>query len=621
MNKAVAEPKRDEVAPAVMPIETCVQRLMYPDPAVNSEDPLFFHAGGQEGKVGFDTSKKAYFLLKEAEIRFDSYFNVFPAHLYDLDRHEVIIEIEGEGEAVFEILLARYQRSWERLVRTRIELAAGRPQRIKLPDIPLAGSVYLGAYALTDTVIREVNYIVIGPTHREVSLTGVITTFKRNDAVQRTGKRLQQYFEDNPDLAKDFSLLVVDNGSETDKIPFIRGEVIKNPNLGGAGGFTRGLKTVVDRKQSSHILFMDDDASFFPESLRRTISLLRFTRISNLAISGAMITEAHKWRMWENGATFNQRCIPIDSGCDLRNFAEVLRISQGQPRHAPNKYGGWWYFCFPVAAVKAWPFPFFVRGDDSYFSLANEFDIVTIPGVAAHQEDFFSKQNPLTVYLDFRYHLVHHLTFDSLRLSPEKMLKMMERYFYRYNNSYHYDSAAAVNLAIRDVLEGETFWQTNADMVERRQTLAALSTQEKIVPGVEVNLRELAPHSPRRNRSWAARFARSLTLNGHLLPDYFFYAKGVHFPLDARAIEHDSFRRKFTVTADPATGRGYVCRLDRKRYFQNLREFRKLRYEVKRTYRRLLEQYRESSSTLTSPEAWVVRFAQGEEKIASLEPV
>lgn len=614
MNKAVNAPEYGEVTSVPVALETCVQTLMYPDPSVNSEDRLFFRDGGKEAKAGFDTSLNAYFALKGSEISFDSYFNAFPAHLYDLDAHEVFIEIQGEGEVIVEISMARHERSWERLCRTRMQLVAGKTQRIKLPDVPLNGVVYIGAYALTDTLIREINHIVAGPRHQDVSITGVITTFKRNDAVQQTARRLQSYFDNNPDLSDAFSLLIIDNGGDTDSIPFAKGEVIKNPNLGGAGGFTRGLKTVVERGLSSHVLFMDDDASFLPESLRRTISLLRFTKSPNLAISGAMITEAQRWRMWENGATFNQRCIPIDNGRDLRDFNEVVRISMAQPRHAPNKYGGWWYFCFPVATVKTWPFPFFVRGDDSYFSLANDFDIVTIPGVAAHQEDFFSKQSPLTVYLDFRYHMVHHLTFGNLRLPPQKLIKMMARYFYRFNNSYHYDSAAALNLAIKDVLAGEVFWQANADMAERRRTLAALSIQEKITSELSVNLNDLTRHSKRRNKGPVAQMLRDITLNGHLAPDFLFYKRGLHFPLDMRAIEHDTFLRRFTVTADAATGRGYICRLDRKRYFDNLRTFKRLCGEVKRNYSRLLEQYQASSTTLTSQEAWSARFAAAGEK-------
>lgn len=588
--------------------ETRVHNLMFPDPSVNSEDPLFFHTGGTSVKAGVDTRLGAYYALEGGELHFNSYFNAFPAHLYDLDEHEVLVELEGEGEMVLEITMARHEKSWERLVRTRVCLKAGERQRFVLPDVELNGLVYVGVVAIEDTLIREVSYIIVGQQRQNVSVTGVITTFKRDDAVQRTGKRLQAYFDKNQDLAGSFTLLVIDNGGDTDSIPFINGDVIKNPNLGGAGGFTRGLSEAVSRGKSTHVLFMDDDASFFPESLRRTISLLRFSKSPNMAVSGAMITEALKWRMWENGATFNQRCIPIDSGRDLRNFGEVVRMSVAQPRHVSNKYGGWWYFCFPIASVKTWPFPFFVRGDDSYFSLVNDFDIVTIPGVVAHQEDFFSKQSPLTVYLDFRYHLVHHLTFSGLRLSPDKMLKMMGRYFHRFNNSYHYDTAAALNLAIQDVLSGTPFWQANADMAERRRTIAALSVQEKITTKLDVGLADLARHSPRRNTSRLSKLFQKLTFNGHLAPGFLFYKKGVLFSLDTRAIEHDSFLRWFTVTADVSTGRGYVCRMNKERYFENRRNFNKLCTEVKSRYDNLLEQYSEASSTLTSQDAWAARF-------------
>ena len=604
MNKAKAESERNEVAVA----ETCVQRLMRPDPAVNSEDLLFFHASRRKGKVGFDTTSEAYFLLDGGELCFDSYFNVFPAHLYDLDEHEVVVEIEGEGEAVVEVVLARHQRSGERLARTRIEFESGVRQRIKLPNIPLDGVVYLSASALKDMLIREVNYIVIGPVRQQVSLTGVITTFKRDDAIQRTGRRLQRYFDDNADLAKDFSLVVVDNGGDTKSIPFTGGEVIKNPNLGGAGGFTRGLMTAVDRGQSSHVLFMDDDASFFPESLRRTISVLRFTRSPNLAVSGAMITEAHKCRMWENSATFDQSCRPIDKGRDLRKFEEVLAMSVAQPRHLKNKYAGWWYFCFPISAVKVWPFPFFVRGDDSYFSLSNDFDIITMPGVVAHQEDFFSKQSPLTLYLDMRYHIVHHLTFDNIEIGKRRLRRMVERYFSRFNNSYHYESAQAINLAIEDVLAGDAFWEQNVDMADKRKQIAGLVRQEKIQDGLVVDLSRMTAHAPKRNKGRWFALLRSLTLNGHRLPKLLFYSKGVLFPLDVRAIEHDSFLRPFAVTMDAATGRGYICKMDRKTCFSNRKQFLALAERLEREYEALRKRYVNAASTLTAREAWERRF-------------
>lgn len=584
----------------------CVQRLVSPDPAVNTEKALFYHSSGS---AGYDTVRHAYFVMHGSKLSFDSYFNAFPAHLFNLQGRRLKIEIRGRGEIVAEVTLARHGRSWDSLVSTRLNLTE-ESTSIEIPAVPLDGVIYLSARGVTDAVITDIDYKIVGACDRPVAVTAVITTFKRDAAVQRTAKRLKEYLATNEDIRDIFSLIVVDNGGDTKSLPPGAGEVISSPNLGGAGGFTRGLKVAVERQWATHVLFMDDDANFFPESIRRTISLLRYTKEPNLAVSGAMITEAHKWRMWENAATFNQKCTPIHSGIDLRIAEEVIKISHAQPRHASNKYAGWWYFCFPIASVKVWPFPFFVRGDDSYFSLANNFEIVTMLGVVAHQEDFFTKQSPLTIYLDLRYHLVHHLTFDELRLSPNALIKMASRYFHRFNNSYHYESAAAINLAISDVLSGEEFWEKNADMAARRKTLQEISVQERVVPQISLDFTNLARHVPKRNTGWLARLARKWSFNGHIVPMSLFYTKGVLFPLSVRGIEHDTFLRRYSATVDVTTSSGYVCRINRKRYFENLKEFRRLTKALAKKYPELLINYKQSSVSLTSRESWERRFGR-----------
>ncbi len=586
----------------------CLQRLLTPDAQVNSEIELFFHA---DGDVSYNTKRRAYTIGARSTIRFDSYFNVFPAHLYDLDDMDVVLDISGEGEVFAEVMLARFGHSWERLACAQLTLQPGLPARIKLPRNTFNGVAFLNIRASTDAVITGADYRVLAPPRVDASVTLVITTFRRRDSIMATAARLQTYVESNPDIAEKLSLLVIDNGDELDAVPFEHGEVVRNRNLGGAGGFTRGLKKVMDEKRSTHVLFSDDDATFFPESLRRTLALMRYTKTPNLAVAGAMITEAHKWRMWENGATFNRRCAPLDNGRDLRRFDEVLAMSQGQPRGLANKYGGWWYFCFPIASVTQLPFPFFVRGDDSFFSLANNFDIVTMPGVVAHQEDFFSKQSPLTVYLDFRYHMVHHLTFDRLKLSKKSFIKMVRFFFFRFNNSYHYESAAAVNLAIEDLLAGKEFWAANADMADRRRQIGEMTVNERIRVGCPFDHSQVTPHAPGRNTRRFVSIVRWLTNNGHRLPDWFFHKKGVIFPLDVRAIEHDSYLRPFTVTIDLASSRGYVSTIDRQAYFANRARFQALQKQLEQRYDELRDHYHAASAELTSGEAWEERFTGG----------
>ena len=65
--------------------------------------------------------------------------------------------------------------------------------------------------------------------------------------------------------------------------------MVPNPNLGGAGGFARGLWEHRRRGRATHVLFMDDDVAFEPEILARTVALLRFARRADLCIAGSMM--------------------------------------------------------------------------------------------------------------------------------------------------------------------------------------------------------------------------------------------------------------------------------------------------------------------------------------------
>ncbi|WP_321447019.1 hypothetical protein [uncultured Cohaesibacter sp.] len=549
--------------------EFVAQQLLAPDPKINSEVDLFYHIDGQ---AGYDTELGTYYCFKESSLLFDGFFNAFPLHCYDLGPdHKLKIRIKIKGEGILRMYLAKNEASWEQLIHTLFNHDELETVEFDLPLLDGAGLLFLQVYAKTEVTVVSADYIIEGPVLNDATITGVITTFKRDDAVQSTSDRLDAYFQENGDIADLFQLLVIDNGGDTDEISFSRGRVIKNKNYGGAGGFSRGLLEAMEGDLSSHVLFMDDDATIFPESLRRTLAALRYCKDPKRAISGSMITEKHKWMMWENSALFNKRCIPLHCGVDLREFEKVLFCAFDNQRHQSNRYGGWWYFCFPIAEVKNWTFPFFVRGDDIYFSLANDFHITTVPGVVSMQEDFSAKQSPQTIYLDLRNHLVQHLTFPMLRHSFWSDLSMLWRFFDRYNASYHYDSAEAINVAIEDVLKGPDFWTNDMDMSEKRAQIKALTKNEAISRDVDVGQIQLIKNGVGRFRK--AHILRKLTLCGHILPSFFFFGNGRRMPISQRAVPSETFLRPVVATMDSSDKSGYVCKIDRSRYFRNLKRF------------------------------------------------
>jgi galactofuranosylgalactofuranosylrhamnosyl-N-acetylglucosaminyl-diphospho-decaprenol beta-1,5/1,6-galactofuranosyltransferase len=158
------------------------------------------------------------------------------------------------------------------------------------------------------------------------------------------------------------------------------------------------------------------------------------------------------------------------------------------------------------------------------------------------------------------------------------------------------------------VLEGDAFWEQNVDMAEKRKAIGALTRREKVQDGLAVDITRLTGHSPHRNKGTWMSFLRRLSYNGHLLPKSVFYKRAVVFPLDVRAIEHDTFLRPYSVTLDPATRRGYVCKIDRKSYFENRKQFLVLAARLEREYEALRKRYGGASSTMTSKDAWRKRF-------------
>ncbi|MGJ8598192.1 glycosyltransferase, partial [Sulfitobacter sp.] len=364
--------------------------------------------------------------------------------------------------------------------------------------------------------ITAIDWVTAQAPQRTPQLMLSVTTFKREAAVERTAARFAQFIARSP-LAGQIELLIVDNGASAD-IPSAKGvEVVHNENLGGAGGFTRGLLEARARG-ASHCLFMDDDAAIHMQSLERTWMFLAYATDPATAVIGAISSGRDPAVLWENGAVFSSRCRPCYNGVDLRSASSVLEMELETTRPLPKgHYGGWWYFAFPLDHADHLPFPFFVRGDDISFSLVNGFDAITLPGVMCFQDlDFSDRESPLTLYLDLRSHLAHHLALPDLALGRWRTARIAAWFFARSLCACHYETLTAINLAIEDALEGPDFFARNADMADRRRDIAAL---RNIEVWRELPLEAALP-TPDDSRPDNPVFHQLMkyTLNGHLLP-------------------------------------------------------------------------------------------------------
>lgn len=411
------------------------------------------------------------------------------------------------------------------------------------------------------------------PAVRDINLGIVITTFRREKAVTATVARMIRAVSRHPEYCNCINLAVVDNGSTLRAEDLPGALLISSTNLGGTGGFTRGLIHFQETGRHTHCLFMDDDARCEAGSVFRSMSFLRHARDPALAISGAMLYENRKYLQWENGAWFDGGCHSLNRNSDLR---DPEKIFENETETDCRIYGAWWFFFFPVKYAINYSLPFFIRGDDIDFSYSNDFKIITLNGVSSWQEDFKTKESAMTFYMFVRSHLVHHLTLPFLKSAYLTLLKILWRRFRKYNDSCYYGTAACINLAFCHFMKGPDFFEENIHPVAILKKIAELSSCEKSVSCTKEQLQSMAL-KPAENliKSVILSFIiRRLSFNGHLLPDFLIRKtpEAMIFKSQAPGEVKAFLRSQITVVADSGAS-VQVLRRSRVAYFRNLSIF------------------------------------------------
>ena len=598
-----------------------LQGLIWPDAALNQEPLLYMREAEETAKssaggiVNATTPMPATPLHLEpaAEAWFDTYFNLFSLgkwcrHCGIKDLH---LALNGAGRIVLTVGVdtpgadGRVQRRVLR--RLTLDLSA----RIDLSDFVAthvgSGTIWFAVTAKADSTLETVAWQTRQAPLRTPSLVLAITTYRREAAVRRSVARFERFME-RTDIAPHLHLVVVDNGQSANITRSAHVTPILNENLGGSGGFARGLIEAKAR-EASHCLFMDDDAAVHMDSIDRTWRFLAWAKDPATAVAGAMSIAAEKWALWENGALFDSHCRPLHLGTDLRDPNQAAMLDFASTDDRPhNFYGGWWFFAFPVAIARHMPFPFFVRGDDISFSLVHDFNTVTLPGVLSFQDqDFANKESLNTLYLDLRSHLAHHLALPSMDIGLWRSLRIVWWFFARSAVQLHYDTLDALNLSFGDTLEGPDFFEKHADMSERRADLNQLGRDEvwkPIPPGA----------AQPKTRQWfnpdrvLVRWFLQFTLNAHMLPFFAAYGNRVVLKPGQRGQLHLCWGAAQITYWDDETGQFFTVTHSKRRLLRATIVLLRQSWRFCWNYRRLKADWHSGYSRLTTSDWWHKRL-------------
>jgi len=574
-----------------------VQPGIWLQAGISTEQEAHFHVFGP---VGISLSRGVAEFAPGGLLSTGTYYNVFNYGKWKRVCGNLPLELQLQGSGRFQLTVFQADRhkSWHKIVSEIVTLDGLHRHPVVIDeDTPEESLLFFDLMALQDGELEDFAWATTAEPVRTPDLMLSVTTFKREAEVEDTISRFRQFISDS-ELSEHIRMTVVDNGNSL-KVEDGGGvEIIANENLGGAGGFTRGLLRAREIG-ASHCLFMDDDASIQMEALSRTWWLLAYAKDPRTAVAGAMINASHRWQIWENGAEFDLGCKPRYHGLDLRNRDEVFKMEYETTLPAPEDlYAGWWFFAFPVAQVEHLPFPFFVRGDDVSFSLVNDFDIVSLPGVASVQENFTDKASPMTWYLDFRSHLVHHLSLPEKQRSWIEIQQMVFSFYKRNVMRFHYDTLSAINLAFEDVLRGPKFFDKNADMARRRADLKALTREEAWKPVVE------RPEELHSEKSRASRAVLLATLNGHLLPMGKDSDAELTLSSPFRDDHHKVYGAKQITYLNGDQSQAYVVRRNQKKFWRETIRLVRNTMRLRSTYENNVRVWRDGYDQLTSETYW-----------------
>ncbi|MFH5824214.1 glycosyltransferase [Georgenia sp. AZ-5] len=420
--------------------------------------------------------RTSYRVLATSRTSFATYFNAFPAGYWR--RWTVVqfvrlrVSVRGSGSVL--VYRSNARGNTQRVDSVQLRPGVNEPQEFVF-ELPLNTFGDGGWYwfdiaaGTTDVVLDGAQWESDLPERRAGSVTIGITTFNRPDDCAALLCQLADS-DSLPALLKE--VVVVDQGAKkvtgADAFPAAeaalgaRLRVVHQPNLGGSGGFSRGMYEAVENG-SDYVLLLDDDVRAEPEGVVRAATFADLARTATI-VGGHMFSmyqrsvlhaageRVQPWRFWWGPAR--------DTFFDHDLAESGLRTTPWLHRRVDVDYNGWWMCLIPTEVVRriGASLPFFIKWDDAEYGLrAKERGIptVSLPGSAVWHVPWTDKDDTLDwqAYYHERNRFVAALVHSRYPYGGRLIRESMNHQV-RHLLSSQYSVAELRIRALEDVLSG-----------------------------------------------------------------------------------------------------------------------------------------------------------------------
>ncbi|BDR53617.1 galactofuranosyltransferase [Bombiscardovia nodaiensis] len=383
-------------------LETNPRAVAYPDLYCRADQP-----------VVFDDETGEWSLYRAGYFDFTTYFNSLS--VMKLKRYtratgfSLHVELKGAACTIQQMKGDTFSDKAEQVEGVEQHLKASDEwQSVDMPLLITEQMVIVGFAIETEgrVQIRKGSYeLEYEGALRDVELALATTTFKKEQFIINNVNLIRENIvESDEDIANHFNMYVIDNGRSLDvqELTSKHITIIPNDNVGGSGGFARGMLAAMDQTpKATNILLMDDDVAVSPESVKRTYNLLRIVKpaYEDAMISGAMLNYEVGEDQWEDIGfmTPEGTFAPCKPSMRMTLFADLIYNELYKPAKfmRKNMYAAWWYCCIPIPVIErnGMPLPVFVRCDDAEYGIRCKVPFITMNGLCIWHMSFHERYN------------------------------------------------------------------------------------------------------------------------------------------------------------------------------------------------------------------------------------
>lgn len=566
-------------------------------------------------------SKKSIKIKAGSLLSLASYENAFPVSYWN--NHTKVKEISFCAKFDRDVTVRIYSSSFDGGATLQIELV-GRDFNIPyvIENFESGGWIWaeIEASKSEDATLLEAHWSLeqmIGLTNDNSAIIS-ICTMNKPDFVIHNLQKLKTAIDESPQIKQ---IVVVDQGTQKVKEHKDYAEIkkslgnnltiIEQTNLGGAGGFSRGMLEAYETFNTSYVILLDDDTDIEPETFHR------MTTFASLCYNDTIVG-AHMFYT-DNTSTlhsFSEILNPGIMNWGASNGTEpafdlgLITFSQASwlHRYYNSDYTGWWCCLIPTKVIKkiGLALPIFIKYDDFEYGLrAKKFancDTVSLPGAFVwHEGWWYTKEDNVDwqVFYHTRNRILLTLLYSREKI-PVKFLIDLFLNAIKYNITLRYSAVKLMEEAIKSILSGHECMVN--ELPTRLNEINEL--RKNYDDGIKIKLEHLPKHHNVFNKKTKNKllfFLSSLIfqLSPYSRSKFNYYVNG-NDPMRAMKLMHANTAVYASVDGE----NGYVYHRDRKKFVKGAIFISKEMLRLVRSWPRLSIEYKKAHKQFSSIDSW-----------------